>query len=68
MLSDADKKTYIESRGSRCPYPDCLSPDIYVRGTKGSDSNWMSNRIRCNKCGKQWDDIHTLDDVVEIDA
>lgn len=57
------KEQYIREGGVRCPY--CASEDI--EGTSfESDLDFSSQKITCNNCGKRWEDIYTLIDIIEI--
>ena len=61
-LTDDEKKAYVDSGGSRCPY--CFSQDV-TAGRHDADNDYVAFEITCETCGRIWSDIHKLADIVE---
>jgi transposase-like protein len=62
MLSDEQKQTYIGGGGVYCPY--CHSHNITALIFDGEG---MCQPVRCEDCGKEWNDIYQLVDIEEIE-
>lgn len=56
------KKEYFKNV-NRCPYCKVESLDI---GEKTFDDNYATVHITCESCGKEWKDIYTLTNVIEL--
>jgi len=57
------KREYLDSRGSRCPF--CKSEEIEGREIN-IDCDYTTQEVVCNNCGKSWRDIYQLTDVGEV--
>jgi len=64
VLTEEQKKTYVESGYGHCPY--CGGEDI-AGGFITVDGNSCSQEISCNSCPKRWFDIYTLTGIEEVE-
>jgi hypothetical protein len=55
------KRIYLRHKSNRCPL--CGSQDIEGTGQHEADADWHTNKVRCNTCGAEWNDIYTLSDI-----
>jgi len=51
-------REYLSSGGSKCPW--CGSDEIRAEGLVEVDGAREYQRVACNSCGKEWDDIWKL--------
>lgn len=56
-------KQYVERSGMICPW--CLSDDLEW-GDMEAESRGANQFVSCNKCEKEWLDIHGLTGFAEI--
>ncbi len=65
MLTAYQKRMYLESGGSYCPW--CKGKEIegYDGDEYDADGNWINAKIECTSCGKQWKDVYRLTDIEE---
>lgn len=63
MITEKQKKEYLEYKGSRCPF--CKSNEIEGYDGYDGDGDWISAKIECSSCGKQWIDIYTITDIIQ---
>lgn len=63
MLSEQQKKNYIDIRGSSCPY--CGSTSIEGTGVTDFDASYAWNEIRCLDCNKTWEDRYIFQGITE---
>jgi len=54
----AEKERYIDRMGQECP--NCGSGDLEMVGGTQSDCDYGWEKVVCNTCGKQWNDIYKL--------
>lgn len=59
-LTEEQKKAYLDSGGSRCPY--CGNDDI-EGDLWDSDTGYTTQRIVCHACDAAWRDIYSLSNV-----
>jgi len=62
MLTDAQKKKYVDSQGLNCPY--CNDGDL-EGGCMQGDGNWITMPVTCDNCNKTWQEIYTLTGILE---
>ncbi len=64
-LTAEQKANYVNNRPGNCPF--CGSNEI-----EGDSYNYegesVAQRITCNSCERQWDDVYTLTDVEEVES
>ena len=49
---------YVNKHGHLCPV--CISKDIRSTKEVSTDDNYAWQKIECQNCFNQWDDIYTL--------
>jgi transposase-like protein len=60
-MNDKEKEYYIKHKGIRCPYckdDDLISEQVMV-------DEYISAKVTCQSCKREWVDIFDLVDVVE---
>ena len=62
MITEEQRKYYLEHSGLRCPF--CHSDNI-ESGPLECDQDPYSD-IKCNACGKEWTDLYKLVDIEEV--
>ena len=64
MFTNAQKKEYIDNFGLVCPY--CHSRNIEELGTIEFDDDGAPKQdVECHDCGKLWENIYELVNVME---
>ena len=63
MLTAYKKRMYIEEDGSQCPY--CKSKDLEGYNGYEADADYITAKIRCIACKKEWRDLYKLSDIIE---
>ena len=62
MLTEKQKKDYIDGDGGECPY--CHSTDIEGAGFN-MEAGTVWQEITCAQCGKSWQDVYELTSIEE---
>ena len=62
-LNSEQKKEYIASEGSRCPY--CQSGSLEGYGGYDADADYITSKVECISCGKTWTDLYKLAQILE---
>ena len=62
MLSKKVKANYLTHKGAYCPY--CDTSDIQG-GPVEIDSGYCWQEVACNQCGREWQDVYQLVEIVE---
>lgn len=65
LLTDQQKKQYLDTEGVRCPY--CKSPDI-EGGHMSVEHCGASQTVTCTNCDAEWIDDYELVGITEISA
>lgn len=63
-MTPEQKKKYIDSGGSKCPY--CNSENISAVGCFNADVNSAWRKVACDDCGEVWNDVYRLIDAEEL--
>ena len=63
-LTKDQKKAYIKSRGTRCPY--CKSENISANENIQGDDDYGKCTIICKACNAEWVDIYQLVDIENV--
>lgn len=68
-LTNKQKKSYIEEKGTSCPFCGCgeISADLTDAFSGGPHE--VISTVTCDneECGKQWVETYTLTDIQEVD-
>lgn len=64
MLTTKQKRDYIRSAGSHCPH--CKSQSITASHFE-SDVSSAWQPVRCDDCGKEWNDVYKLVGIEDAD-
>ena len=63
MLSEEQKKEYVENKGFYCPY--CGGTSVIADGPVNLDGDEGDQRAYCEDCEKAWFDIYTITGIME---
>ena len=56
---------YVQRQGLVCPF--CQGDDLDTRSPVTLKTDVATQEIRCNACGKVWDDVFTLSGYREVE-
>lgn len=62
MLTRAEKEAYI-AKPTYCPY--CHSDNIVAVGNSIIDHDMALQNVKCDDCGRTWDDCYKLASILE---
>ena len=61
------KEIYIDQYGASCPYPDCNGTEFESIMGVEFDCNYGYKKYTCEACGRSFEDLYTLTDVILVD-